>query len=590
MQLSNEWGEGLPRELQLNYLRPPRIVKFAPPAKSDHPMLDLEAQVESPPELTPCEARLNGALNHDALYHGDRLKVNFDPKTGLWNVVLRDVVLAEGDNPLTLTVANKDGDSREAAHGQTTVAVPPPPPPVVRFPDFPRDGEDYTVWAPRQMLAFTATAQAPLERVEVLGENDVVLYTAVLKPDARTVADKVEVSLRHGGATTFRLRATDQKGGESIATVTLQLPEAPAYVVIDELRSLKPNGPTFRPLSEHNDARGRAVFDEVAEGQVQLRGRIVWTNPDDEQFRKPFNVRVYANGFQQIPTETKPPAPGQAECTFTATVLLTRLTDNVIEVDLPGVPLADGQRNACVVRHCKNPVRGRRLHLIMVGIGEKNGQALKERALAAIGAQDVPGAPGQFQAAAFERVVAHDALVGGVSKGQVLAFLERVKLQIQAGTSVEHDSVINDVVLIYYQGKEESTPKGLFLLSDDSGGDADLRRTAVSCDEILGRFSDAPGAQVVMLDAQRVAAADADGKDGTEVFKGSRIGVFHTSWSGADAPASRLLGLVQAGWSKASTLGDLAARVDDLRRQLAPKMRFTPTLPDQLAQLDIAGK
>ena len=587
VRLSNEWGAESTRELQLQYLRPPRVVKFEPPAKTDHPMLDLDAQVESPRELPPCEARLNGTL-----YHDDRLKAEFDPKTGLWTVVLHDVVLAEGDNPLTLSVANKDGDSREGARGRTTVAVPPPPPPVVRFSAFPRDGEDYTVWAPRQTLRVHRDRPGPLRRVQLLGENDVVLFTADLKPDDRGIAGQVEVSL-HPGATTFRLTATDQKGGAGNATVTLQLPKAPAYVVIDELRSLKPDGPTFRPASDHNDAQGRAVFDEVAEGQAQLRGRVVWADPDDEQLRKPIGVRVYANGFQQIPTETRPPEVGKAECVFTATVLLTRPRDNVIEVDLPGVPLAEGQRNACVVRRCLNPVRGRRLHLVMIGIDEKDGEALRRRALEAVGARKAAGPEGRLEAPpAFERVIAHEPLVGGVSKWQVLTYLEKVKVQIQADTSSEHDSVLNDVVLIYYQGQEAATPAGLYLLSDDSTGDRNLRRTAVSCGEILDRFSDAPGAQVVMLDAQRVAApnADANGKDGTDVFGGSRLGVFHAFWTGPNAPASRLLGLVEAGWSKASTLGDLAARVDELRRQVAPQVSFSKNIPEQLAQLDFGGK
>ena len=582
VRLSNEWGASAVRELQLRYLRPPRVVKFEPPAMVDRAVLDLVAEVESPAELPPREAKLN-----DALFRDDRLQAELvDREKGLWKVTLRDAALQEGDNALTLSVANADDVSREPAAAKVRYTKPKPPAPVVRFRDY-KVGEAYNVPAPEVPLAFTVESTTALKRVELRGENDAVLFQA--PPGAPKVEHEERIHLRPARPTLFRVVAVND-GGETDAEVTLQLPERPAYVVIDRLESLQPGGQPFVPSG--NDAQGRAVFDTVGEGRVGLHGRIFWNDPNDERFRQGIVLRVYANGFQQIPAAAEPPPPGQAECTFSATILLTRAADNFIEVDLPDLKLADGQRSACVVRQCTNPIRGRRLHLVVIGIDEKDGDALKQRALDAVKAKPSPDAEGKWQAPpAFEEVVAYDPLVGGVSKGQVLHRLKGVKRQIQAAAPENEPVVLSEVVLVYYQGREMVTPGGDYLMSDDSQGDEDLDRTAVSCSEIVDLFRDARGVQVVMLDAERLSRpSDPNAADASGAFDGARLGVLHSVWTGGAAPATRLLGLLQEGWSQAGNLGDLAKEIDGLRQRLAPQTRFSFHLPGDLAQLEFGGK
>ena len=261
-------------------------------------------------------------------------------------------------------------------------------------------------------------------------------------------------------------------------------------------------------------------------------------------------------------------------------------------MDLPDLKLADGQRNACVLQKCTEPIRGRRLHLVVVGIDENDGDALKQRALGAVGARRAAGADGRLEAPpAFEEVIAYDPLVGGVSKGQFLHRLKGVKRQIHSAAPEDQNVPLSDVVLVYYQGRETATPAGCYLLSDDSAGDEDLDRTALSCSEIVDLFGDAPGAQVMMLDTERVARAKADADvEAANAFDGARLGVLHSVWSGDKAPASRLLALLQKGWSQADNLGDLARRIDGLRQQLSPETRFSAHVPGALAQLEIGGK
>ena len=109
--------------------------------------------------------------------------------------------------------------------------------------------------------------------------------------------------------------------------------------MIDRLDALRPGVPSFVP--DRVDKDGRAVFDKVSEGQVILNGHIIRNGAGDDWYKK-ISLRVFANGFLQIPAEVKPPAAGTAECKFTATVLLTRPTDNHIDVQVIGLPSADG--------------------------------------------------------------------------------------------------------------------------------------------------------------------------------------------------------------------------------------------------------
>ncbi len=579
VRLSNEWGASAVRELQMRYLRPPRVVHFAPPVMVDHAVLDLAADVESPTDLPPREAKLN-----DRVFRDDRLQTELvDREKGLWKVTLRDAALQDGDNALQLFVANTDDVSQEPASAQVRYTKPKQPAPVVRFRDY-KTGEAYNAPAPEVPLAFTVESRTPLRRVELRGENDAVLFQA---PAGALQVDKEErIHLHAARPTPFRVVAVND-GGETDAVVTLQLPERPAYVVIDRLDSLQPGGKSYP--SAGADAQGRAVFDTVGEGRVILHGRIFWIDPNDERFRRGIGLRVYANGFQQIPAAAEAPAPGKAECPFSATVLLTRAADNQIEVDLSDLERADGQRNVCVVRHCTNPIRGRRLHLVVIGIGEKDGAALKQRALAAVGAKRSP--EGTLQAPpAFEEVTAYEPLVGGVTQGQMLHSLYGVKRQIQAAVAEDENIVLSEVVLVYYQGRETTTPQGDYLLSDDSQGDEDLDRTAVSCTDIVKLFGDARGVQIVMLDAERLAGKSDPNAAVADAFDGARLGVFHWTWTGAQAPATRLLGLLQKGWSAADNLGDLARQVDVLRQQLTPQTRFSAHVPSDLAPLEFGGK
>jgi WD40 repeat protein len=581
VRLHNEWGASAVREVQVRYLRPPAIVKIDAPREAAQAVLDssFRVEVESPADLRPTAARLNGKE-----FIGDQLQAELDRAAGRWKVTLRNVVLQTGDNKLTLVVANKDGDSRESATVWVRYTKPKPLPPVVKFPDYPNAEQAYPVKGPDHQLAFVVESKTPLRRVELRWEGDQDQFYRATADDLKRerLAKPHRVHLQPGQPRTFHLVAVNE-GGEARAQVTLHWPQPPLYVEVEKLESGKTPGKYFSPVG--TDGQGKAVFDKVPEGQVKLHGTISWNDANDEQFRKDIPVRVYANGFQQIPATAQPPAPGKRKTTFTAMVLLTQEKNNEIKVELPNLKMADGQRNACVVRECTDRISGRRLHVVMVGIDDTNAAALKEKALRAIGAVPVPEENERWKAPpAFERVEPYGPLVGQeVTPTRVRSELRRVKRKIQ--TTPRQNILLGEVVLLYYQGRELITEKGKhYLLTAVSSGDDDPERAAISCERIVELFSDVPGAQVVMLDAKREAKTNA--RQMAPAFDDPRLGVFHFFWLGGNVPPTRLLGLVEQCWGRVNNLRSLAQEVKGLAQPVA---QFYGDVRGDLALLEFGG-
>ena len=596
VRLTNEWGATfLSDPVQIAYARPPKIVTFDS-GKADAARPELTAEVESPADLPPRVARVHnadGPLSDVVFRHDppaeDRLGV--EPAAGApgrWKLTLRDVPLAPGDNHLRLTVGNEDGDCREPVDAVIHWTKPPPPPPVVAFTDFKERDLPINVYAPVQTLAFRVDSPTPLSRVDLTGPNGgPALFTA--GPNAgKTLKAALPVRLSPREPTTFQLTALNAEGGTAEVSVTLQLVQQPAYVVIQGLRSLTPGGPSYPAAQNVNDGDGRAVIEgPVAEGRLELYGRIYWDAAADVPFQKRVAVRVTCNGLQQIPVATDPPVEGATECGFTATVLLTKAADNVIRVDLPEAKVAQGQRNACVVRRCVKPVSARRLHLVMIGIGKGDAEALQQDAEKAIHAGR-DAMTNKLQALpVFEEVVEHKALVRPISKKMVLLYLERMKKEIEPK---EPNAAVSDIVLIYYQGREVVNSHGdIALATTDSDLLGDPDELTVSCIDIRKEFGDweGAGAQVVMFDAE--GARGANGGDVAQAFDGSRLGVFNAFWVGGQAPGNRLFELLDASWMKAGNLGELAKNIEDLRDLRKLKMQFS-YLPGDLAQLAFGGK
>src|SRR5262249_10680538 len=141
----------------------------------------------------------------------------------------------------------------------------------------------------------------------------------------------------------------------------------PVRLEIDRLVPLQAGG--GEPLLPDRQEGGRIVFPPARQGRVELQGRVLWDEEDDDRLRKATLVRVYVNGFQQLPAELEPPAGGGRERRFRTPLLFNQAEDNRVEIALPGLA-QDAASWAHFSVSCTDPQRGQRFHLLLVSARE----------------------------------------------------------------------------------------------------------------------------------------------------------------------------------------------------------------------------
>src|SRR5260370_3025240 len=127
--LSNAWNDpALAAELQVQYLRPPRILEMDAPKQSDKPLVDVSARVHS--VLKVSREQVDAEVNGRDIAR-DRIQVqNLDANT--WKVQLKHVPLDPAKNVVHVNVSNAEARSRQP--GSATINFVPPaserPPPT----------------------------------------------------------------------------------------------------------------------------------------------------------------------------------------------------------------------------------------------------------------------------------------------------------------------------------------------------------------------------------------------------------------------------------------------------------------------------
>jgi WD40 repeat protein len=587
LRLSNEWGETATTERQVTFQRPPRIVAMEEPALGPTPFVDLVARVESPADLPPLRVRANGGE-----WPADAVRIEkVGGQDGLWRVVASKVPLDEGDNTLRLVVANKDGPC--LAPATRPVRWTPPAPPAKATVEIldPRVNEN--VATADYHVSFAVHSDSPLQRVQLLrgGEALVTADVAGKKEIKQTALVKLAPGLND-----LRVEAVND-GGVQDASVTLTCVYRPVRVVIDRLESRTTPGQFFNPLADP-DEKGRTVFPLVPEGKARLHGRVVWTSDQDRLLGGPSQVRVFANGFQQVPVTLAAAARGAKERTFQADVLLSRPRNNRIDIDLPALSLDADHARQCVVQVCSRPFQGQRLHLLIVGIGQEDGKKLVDGALKALQARPVSDKPGRYTAPpAFQEVLVYGPLVQDVGPGDVFHKLNEMRKRIETSDVRDPSAQFNDVVLLYYQGGERITREGHFFVTDETQYDSNLQRSAVSCDRVARFFASTEGAQLLMLDTVRAEGPRGVAEDRVDRWPPDvHAGVLRYAWlSGGRVPAdARLLTALEENWPRADNLGVLEGELEGTYRRIAEKypkkVNFDRHVPAGLADLVIGRR
>ncbi|HEY8505359.1 MAG TPA: hypothetical protein VIL46_12310, partial [Gemmataceae bacterium] len=597
LHLGNAWGaERADGPVTVFLKRPPRIVRAEAGEVGKRPRVDLSAEVESPGELPPTGATLSTAAGEQAFGADAFTKGEADPRTGrvTWRFAAPQVPLEQGKNRFRLVVRNADGPSAAKDFPELAYEPPPPPKAAITFSGPP----DQTVDVPRYPVSFTVRSASPLERVTVAHNGAVVheVPAAELKklaPVAGPGGEKEYVlEVEHVVRLEPRpneLRFTARNaGGDATAARTVSYVRVPPRVVIDRIEPFRNPAPAYEPEVGGDQ---RVIFPEVGPGHVRLVGRLVWGDDREAGLGGRAYVKVWVNGLQQLPTDVRPPAsPGATERRFEVELVLNRAEDNLIELKVEGLPETVDAQRRCVVRRCAKPVQGQRLHLAVIGVGVKDGAALQREALRAVGA--TADERGRYSARpAFEEIELYPPVCGVVEVPNVNRLLNAVRERIRSRRRADLLNPVNDVVLLYYRGRERIDENGTYFLTSNPV-------EVIRCKDLArDYFPDLPGAQVLLLD---VARPGRELPPPSARPRGDEV----VHWPGdpnvarmrkarpAEAPRGPEPDLIEA-LGKAlpgpGKLGELSRAVLELF-QGQPYARFTPEVPGPLAELPIRGK
>lgn len=579
VRLKNEWSEGTPAEVRVHYRRPPRVVALPAPVVGDNPVLDVAAELESPADLpvTTAQVLAEGPGAARRTFPAELVPPAAVGGT-VWKLTARNVTLDVGANTLRVIAANADGETVERK--AVTVVFKGKPPEKPRIEVLDPAQEEQTVGEPKVSIRLRVQSAAPLRSVQVLRGDNVVHKTNVGgagKNAAGLVewSESVTVPL-DPGANLVKVVAVND-GGESARLVTVSYLDQPVRLVIDKVeRKDRPN----EFLVPERQANGRITFSEpAAEPRVWVHGRVVWSDRADPRLEdRAAEVRFWVNGFRQGVAQLQPRAGGVLERSFRGEILLSRVRGNRIEVELPDLKSKAGDRPEFTL-DCLKPELRQRLHLLIVSVGEKDGDKVKGQVLSALQAQSVSG--DEFSTPAFSSAKVYGPLVDDVSRQKMFTQLCLIRLNIEALT---RRAPSNDVVLVYYKGGE-SAALDPFLWSSL---EAPKRQPALTQTALEQYFGGTAGAHVVLLDVARDQPATAQGNPAGRLPSDARFGVLRVSWPDQEPPPARLLGSLNDAMRRGNKLKDVAAGIGKEMASLSARnksLSYDQYLPQALEDL-----
>jgi WD40 repeat protein len=592
VRLQNKYGVYTTEPLIVRYLRPPHDIRFDEEPRQEPKevhtkklLVDVTARVQS--HLPLVRESLAVQVNGREVPSVELLpRQEGEP----YGIKISNLPLEPNKkNLLKLWVSNPEARCR--VPGELTLVYDPPAqkPPAAPEVSIVEPANNANVTDPDVSLRFRVKTPGALKRLSIVreGQKDERIE---LDPAAAKVNDEGFIDVRRAvnlqpGVNRVRVVAVGD-GGEQESAVVLNYPRMPVRLVVDELRV--PGGAAIRPKVL---AEGKLVFPDAPKGEMLLSGKVTWSKEDDEQLKKVGLVRIYVNGFQQIPAELRPVEGNSRERKFTARLVLNRATDNDIEVELPDLKQDHGNRNQ---RHfavnCAAPTPGQRLHLLVVGIDEKDGKKLVDEALLAVHAR--AGKDGRLQAPAFSQVRVYGPLTRFVKPDDVYTQMCLIKKTIDLLAS---EGSPNDVVMIYYKGGEAVESQGNYFATSATKFDRNLQRSGVTFRGMQECFSETLGAKVLMLDVTRLSAAAkardevAQAKDAPTYFS-----ILRYQWlsSGSSRDANDLL----QDWKTALQEKDVEVlraatdRLTSMFKGRSDEMAFDRFVPSGLGELVVDRK
>lgn len=491
VQLSNAWGAvSTTEDINVSYLRPPEVLEVKAPRESKEPFINLTALVRSalPVLLNSVIVEVNGKRRAIKPVLSDQAS-----RDGTHVVLLQNVPLDadKEDNEVSVRIANQEAEC--CMPGTASIQYKPVKlPPIVDFLE-PRDS--IAVHNAKLKVRFQVRSASALKKAQFIQEDGKPVPIDFSKsqpnPDGSfEVNTDVDVQLRRGLNTLHIVAAND--GGEENRTLIVNFPNRPVRLFID---SLLPVGSSREPVSAAGTAGGALRFPEMPDGRVRLGGHVIWDEEDDARLKQTKVVRVFVNGFQQLPAELEPAVRGSRERSFHTDILLNQTANNRVEIALPGLEQDAANRTQFVV-DCKNPTRAQRLYVLPVTTREEDAESLRAQFTETLGP-------------AFDEVEVYTPR--RARRCYVLQQLQTIRYKIERLAKAGLRS--NNVVVFYYQGGESVDARGnLFQATMDPSNVAGPQ-TALTCEDLVVFVTQTPGAHVLLFDVDRQTAAIPPNKD-----------------------------------------------------------------------------
>jgi WD40 repeat protein len=572
--------------------RPGAPVFQNPPGVAEEPFLELTAHVDS---KLPLAADAVAVEVGGQVVPCDVAVKELRPRT--WQVKARVPLREPGKTGVRFLVRNAHGEARAAP--TLPIEYRPrgaPDPPRVEIANLPPESKTSAADLPVTIRVYSAT---PLQAVAIEREGRFPLRHSVNRANAREVTpgtweveDRIPLA---PGENRLVVRAVNAGGEGPPARYLVNLLRRPVRLFVESLEL--PAGQVIRPRGAGSNS---LAFEELPLGRVWLHGRVAWDPDPDPLLKDLSQVRVYVNGFQQLPALLDPAGPDSRERTFRAPLLLSKDRDNVVELELPGLALATGSA-ARFTLDCKAPVAGKRLHLLAIGPDNQEAKEFQEQVLQALGITTDP--QGRFLSA-FANVLPHGVLTGPyVTRRAITSQLHLIQKKIDSLKQSDvrsKEPPLEDLVLVYYQGGELITAEDHYLNTASGGASAgQLTRNRITLTELRQIIQEMGGAPLLLLDVVRPAAPRAAPEAAADRViswprEAPRLCVLRCSLQPPrplppDARLLKELGEVLHRETILSRVANtLVGQFDQVKKQRGLPLRFDKHVPEGLGDLVLA--
>ena len=602
VRLGNAWRSAwITEPAHVAYRRPPRVVGVETTAAGDRPFLDVSARIEAPDDLPPTRGQIV-VKGRGGRTDGTEIETGAVRREGdHWALSVRNVPIEPGANTVEVWAWNGDGRSRAPGRRAGIVYnAPPPPKPEVEFLS---PGRDATVAAPAPTVAFRAWSSSPLERVELLRLGPDGVRQAVYSADVARLVKGPRGFFEVRAERAVPLLPRDNRlllvavnaGGERSEPLTITYVPPPARIVIDQAKPREPGARAIVPTTREGN---RIEFDPLPSGRVTIRGRVVWPDEATRKEKNATRAQVWVNGAPQVHVPLSPIPGRPLEAEFEARIQLG-LPDNQVEVKVPELAREAGDRPIFRLA-CTRPEHHQRLHLLIVGVGEEDETALRDRALQAL--QGTPqGKSNLFKTPAFTEGRIYGPLTRDVLKYHLLYQLNVIRNEVSPlQTGIEGPI---EVVVIYYQGGEwlDQGKSYLRLRTGRGRGKSDV----IAVEELTALFTGTRGAQLFLLDVTRArvipAGAPAPLRAASwPAAEDLPIGLLQFTWlnppgspPGEPPSDARLITAMQEALPGSATVGDVTSQVSRKAERLKnayPNLSYDQFLSAPVAELIIGNR